>query len=115
MIFSMALTLCVDSHDVLHLFNRGKYTLASYRVLPRLMAWFQFAFMSPVTGSEAANSALAAEGDITDLLRRAGIHVPAASNDAIGSVFRIGGVSALVAAWLCWQMRRRRKAVLDSM
>lgn len=52
---------------------------------------------------------------VLDLLKRAGIHVSAASNDAIGFVFRIGGVSALVAAWLCWQMRKRRKAVLDSM
>lgn len=53
--------------------------------------------------------------EMSNLLRRAGIHVPAAANDAIGFVFRIGGVSALVAAWLCWQMRKRRKAVVDCM
>jgi hypothetical protein len=78
----------------------------------------QFAFMSPKDASDAAlldSDKTQVDDSIRLLLRRAGTHVPAASNDAIGFVFRIGGVSALVAAWLCWQMRKRKKAVLDSM
>ena len=45
--------------------------------------------------------------------RRAGIHIPPSSNDAIGLIFRVGGISAMVAAWLCWQMRKRKKAALE--
>lgn len=75
----------------------------------------QFAFMAPAQTTDQVAQPRVETSTRSSLLKRAGIHVPAASNDAIGFVFRIGGVSALVAAWLCWQMRKRRKAALDSM
>lgn len=87
-------------------------------VLPQFLTSFissiVFAFMAPGAPDQSALQDSPQTG-LTLLLNRAEIHGPAASNDAIGFVFRIGGISALVAAWLCWQMRKRRKAVLDSM
>lgn len=50
---------------------------------------------------------------VTDLARRAaeaavGDASAARGWDALGMIFRIGGVSALVSAWICWKMTRER-------
>ena len=83
----------------------------------------QFAFMAPPpadsspTPEELASNAIAGASDDLLLLRRvvrraAGLHVPAGGNDAIGTIFRVGGVSALVAAYMCWQMRKKKRAAM---
>lgn len=70
----------------------------------------QFAFIAPTTSDGSKEGVHTPDrGPLEDIDRRAGVHIGQASDDAIGFVFRVGGVSALVAAWLCWQMRRRKK------
>ena len=83
-------------------------------VLTSFISSLVFAFMAPPKAEEAGAEA-PADQPIRLLLARAGIHVPPASNDAIGFIFRLGGFSALVAAWLCWQMRKRKRAAQAAM
>jgi hypothetical protein len=69
------------------------------------------------TPEELAAAAIAGSSDDLLLLRRivrraAGLHVPAGGNDAIGTIFRVGGVSALIAAYMCWQMRKKKRAAM---
>merc|ERR1712093_372413 len=89
-------------------------------VLPQFVTSFissiVFAFIAPAASSDSTASPGSGIpdpppfGDVDRrLMSRAGMHVGAASDDAIGFVFRVGGVSALVAAWFCWQMRRRKR------
>ena len=82
-----------------------------YSVLTPLL---QFAFLAPAHDSVdvAETVVTTVEIEATRLSRRAGIHIPPSSNDAIGVIFRVGGFSALVAAWLTWQMRKRKRAAL---
>ncbi|CAD6566115.1 MAG: hypothetical protein CYPHOPRED_000358 [Cyphobasidiales sp. Tagirdzhanova-0007] len=87
-------------------------------VLPQFLTSFissiVFAFLAPAHDSVdvAETVVTTVEIEATRLSRRAGIHIPPSSNDAIGVIFRVGGFSALVAAWLTWQMRKRKRAAL---
>lgn len=41
-----------------------------------------------------------------ELVSREGVDVDVSSPDAVGLIFRIGGVSAAVGGWICWRLAR---------
>ncbi|XAO26016.1 hypothetical protein I312_104849 [Cryptococcus bacillisporus CA1280] len=43
---------------------------------------------------------------VVELVSREGVDVDVSSPDAVGLIFRIGGVSAAVGGWICWRLAR---------
>lgn len=43
---------------------------------------------------------------VVELVSREGVDADVSSPDAVGLIFRIGGVSAAVGGWICWRLAR---------
>lgn len=43
---------------------------------------------------------------VVELVSRESVDVDVSSPDAVGLIFRIGGVSAAVGGWICWRLAR---------
>lgn len=62
----------------------------------------------PTNATAAALSGDALLATVSDLVRKAA-EGEGEGWDALGMIFRIGGVSVLVSAWICFRMTRERE------